>query len=57
MKTHTKCLFVSRLSQQIVDLSGNSHVLFTLSKDLRLAEKRTVAPFYHIYTLEYINEH
>jgi len=33
---------VSRQSQQIVDLSGTSHI-FTLRKDLRLAEKSTVA--------------
>ena len=34
---------MSRQLQQIVDLSGTSHVLFTLRKDLRLTEQSTVA--------------
>jgi len=35
--------FVSRQSQQIVDLSGTFYVKITLRKDLRLAEQSTVA--------------
>jgi hypothetical protein len=49
---HAKCLLVSKQSQQIVELSGNSHVLFTLRKELRLAEQSTVAMSLLTYSME-----